>query len=422
MEDMREKKKTGISLRKAILFVIVLLLLIKLIFDFEGFGDLISHGGSFILLVTSYVLIGFIIAFILNAFMNIWEKRVFKKMKSQKTKRILSILIAYVSLFAALFLLLFALVPTLVETIAVLAKNLPTAFDKLVALYDDIMHNGRFDLPETVVEAIGSGIDKMKVVVVDFVNSGKLTSVVTSVFSTTFSGIFNAFMGLMVSFYMLLEKDKAIKAAKTITIGLFNETRANKIFDNAKKVNVVFTQYFAGKLLQAFIVLLLSYMIFLIAGLDYAILFAVVLGVTNMMPYIGPWIGGVFVVAISLSQDLSTAITALICVLIMQLIDNTILTPNIVGGQIGISPLLVLVGLCVCGGLFGLPGLILGDVFAAVVKILFYDTYVMNKIEKKIEQGLLPESAREEYLMQEQVIKKPTIIGRFIRFVKKKKK
>lgn len=422
MEDMREKKKKGISLRKAILFVIALLLLVKLIFDFEGFGNFISLGSSFFLSVTSYVLIGFIIAFILNAFMNIWEKKVFKKMKNQKTKRILSILIAYVSLFAAIFLLLFALIPTLIDTVSTLAKNLPGAFDKLVALYDDVMHNGRFDLPDTVVEAIGSGIDKMKVVVVDFINSGKLTSMITSIFSTTFSGIFNAFMGLMVSFYMLLEKDKAIKAAKTITIGLFSESRANNIFNNAKKVNVVFTQYFAGKLLQAFIVLLISYVIFLVAGVDYAILFAVVLGVTNMMPYIGPWIGGVFVVAISLSQNLSTAITALICVLIMQLIDNIILTPNIVGGQIGISPLLVLVGLCVCGGLFGLPGLILGDVFAAVIKILFYDTYIMNKIEKKIEQGLLPESAREEYLSQEVVTKKPTIISRFIKMVKKKKK
>lgn len=422
MEDMREKKKTGISLRKAILFVIVFLLLVKLIFDFKGFGNLISLGSSFFLSVTSYVLIGFIIAFILNAFLNILEKKVFKKMKNQRVKRILSIVIAYVTLFAVVFLLLFALIPTLIDTVSMLAKNLPAAFDKLVALYDDVMNNGRFDLPASVVDAIGSGIEKMKTVAIDFVNSGKLTSMVTSLFTTTFSGVFNAFMGLMVSFYMLLEKDKAIKAAKTITIGLASESRANKIFDNARKINVVFTQYFAGKLLQALIVLLLSYVIFLVAGLDYAILFAVVLGITNMMPYIGPWIGGIVVVSISLSQDLSTAITALVCILIMQLIDNTILTPNIVGGQIGISPLLVLIGLCVCGGLFGLPGLILGDVFAAVVKILFYDTYVMNKIEKKIEQGLLPESAREEYLMQEQAIKKPTILGRFIRFVKKKKK
>ena len=151
-------------------------------------------------------------------------------------------------------------------------------------------------------------------------------------------------------------------------------------------------------------------------------MFAFILGVTYMIPYVGPWIGGIFVVIISLSQDLSTAITALVCVLIMQLIDNTILTPNIVGGQIGISPLLVLIGLCVCGGLLGLPGLILGDVFAAVIKILFYDTYIMNRIEKKIEKGYLPESARAEYLQHELITRKPSLVTRIIKKFKKKNK
>lgn len=422
MEENNTKKKKELSLKKVILFVIVLLLLVKLIFDFEGFGNLISLASSFLLSVLSYVFIGFIIAFILNAFVNVWEKKIFKKMNNPRTKRILSISISYISLFAIVFVLLFALIPTLIDTVSMLAKNMPAAFDKLVGLYDDVVHNGRFNLPEVVIETIGNGIEKMKTVAIDFVNSGKLTNIVTSVFSTTFSGVFNVFMGLMVSFYMLLEKDKAIKAVKTITIGIFNENKANSIFEDARKINVVFTQYFAGKIMQAFIVLVISYFIFMIAGLEYAILFGVILGITNMIPYVGPWIGGVFVVAISLSQSLSTAITALICVLIMQLIDNVILTPNIIGGKIGISPLLVLIGLCVCGGLLGLPGLILGDVFAAVIKILFYDTYIKNKIETKIEKGLLPESARAEYLEEEILVKKPSLLSRLVGLLKKKKK
>lgn len=422
MEELDIKKKNELNPKKIVLCLIVFLLLVKLIFDFNGFGKLISFCSSFLISVFSYILIGFIIAFILNAYMNIWEKKVFKKIQNARRKRILSIIIAYFSLLVLVLLLLFALIPTLIDTVSVFAKNLPSAFDKLVRLYDDVMHNGRFDLPEVVVDTIANGIDKMKLVVINYFNSENITRFISSVFSTTFSGVFNTFMGIMVSVYMLLEKDRAVKAAKTITVGLFREEQANKIFHNAKKINVVFTQYFAGKLLQAFVVLLLSYVIFLITGLDYAILFAVILGVTNMIPYVGPWIGGVFVVAISLSQNLSTAITALICVLIMQLIDNMILTPNIVGGQIGISPLLVLIGLCVCGGLFGLPGLILGDVFAAVIKILFYDTYIMNKIEKKIQKGYLPESARAEYLQHELMTKKPTLVAKIIGKVKKKNK
>lgn len=419
MGDIDFRNKKGITLKKAILFVVVLLLLVKLIFDFSGFGKLISFCSSFFISVLGYVLVGFVIAFILNAYMKIWEHRVFKRMKNEKARRILSIVIAYVTLVAVVVLLLFAMIPTLVDTIANLVKTLPPAFDRLIELYNDVMHNDRFDLPESVVQAIGGSISKLEESILNFLDSGKITGYVTRIFSTTFSGIFNIMMGLLVSFYMLLEKDNVIKAAKTITIGLFSENTAKKIFNNAKKINVVFSQYFAGKLLQAALVLILSYIIFLIAGLEYAILFAVILGVTNMIPYIGPWIGGISVVLISLSQDMKAAIIALICVLIMQVIDNTILTPNIVGGQIGISPLLVLVGLCICGGLFGLPGLILGDVFAAIIKILFYDTYIENKIEKKIQNGLLPESARQEYLTHPDAKKKKTLIQKFIGIFKK---
>ena len=83
-------------------------------------------------------------------------------------------------------------------------------------------------------------------------------------------------------------------------------------------------------------------------------------------------------------------IRVLICVLIIQMIDNWFITPNIVGGQMGISPLLVLVGLCVGGVLFGFVGMIIGDVLAAVVKVVFYDTYVEQKLRKRIALGELP--------------------------------
>ena len=83
-------------------------------------------------------------------------------------------------------------------------------------------------------------------------------------------------------------------------------------------------------------------------------------------------------------------VRVLICVLIIQMIDNWFITPNVVGGQMGISPLLVLIGLCVGGVLFGFVGMIIGDVLAAVVKVVFYDTYVERKLRKRVASGELP--------------------------------
>ena len=191
MEELDIKKKNELNPKKIVLFLIVFLLLVKLIFDFNGFGKLISFCSSFLISVFSYILIGFIIAFILNAYMNIWEKKVFKKIQNARRKRILSIIIAYFSLLVLVLLLLFALIPTLIDTVSVFAKNLPSAFDKLVRLYDDVMHNGRFDLPEVVVDTIANGIDKMKLVVINYFNSENITRFISSVFSTTFSGVFN---------------------------------------------------------------------------------------------------------------------------------------------------------------------------------------------------------------------------------------
>ena len=136
--------------------------------------------------------------------------------------------------------------------------------------------------------------------------------------------------------------------------------------------------------------LVMSYIMFLIAGLKYAILLAVIMAFMNMIPYIGPWLGGVLVVFITLPQGMFSSIAAIVCVLAAQAVDNWFVTPKIVGGRMGVSPLLVLAGLCICGGIFGVPGMIMGDVMAAIFKTLFYDRYVNNKLKNKVKNGFLP--------------------------------
>lgn len=221
-------------------------------------------------------------------------------------------------------------------------------------------------------------------------NAENITNFATRFFSTTISGVFNAIMGLMVSVYMLIEKDKAIRMLKRVNYALLPKKHADTIQWGATQCNRIFRKYFAGKLLQACITLILSYVLFLIAGLRYAILLAVIMAFLNMIPYIGPWLGGALVVFITLPQGLFSIVAALICILAVQAADNWFVTPKIVGGRMGVSPLLVLVGLCIFGGLFGLPGMIIGDVMAAIFKTLFYDRYVENRLNNKIKNGFLP--------------------------------
>jgi hypothetical protein len=138
--------------------------------------------------------------------------------------------------------------------------------------------------------------------------------------------------------------------------------------------------------LQACIVSVIAFAVFSILRLPYAILFAVVIGVFNMIPYIGPWVGATPVILICLVQDFWTGIAAAIAIIVIQVIDNWIISPRIIGDQMGISPLAILIGLCVGGKIFGVPGMILGDVMAALIKVFFYDTYIEAIRRKKIRE------------------------------------
>ncbi len=387
---------SAITPAKLYLYILIILVTVKIIFDIQGFGDFVSKAAAFITSILGYLIIGLIIAYILNSYMMLWENRVFKKIKKKALKRALSMVITYATLFLIVALFLFALIPTLIETAKAFADNLPRAFSKITELYDDIVDRGRFNLPEEVRNSIQENMQKLQTTVMEWFNAENITNFAAKIFSYTVGSLFNVIMGLMVSVYMLIEKDHAVRMLKRVNYALLPKRHADTIQWGASQSNRIFKQYFAGKLLQACIMLVLSYIMFLIAGLRYAILLAVVMSFMNMIPYIGPWLGGALVIFITLPQGLLSCLAALICVLAAQAVDNWFVTPKIVGGSMGVSPLLVLAGLCICGGLFGLPGMIMGDVMAAIFKTLFYDRYVNNKLKNKVQNGFLPKEFDEQ--------------------------
>ena len=193
-------------------------------------------------------------------------------------------------------------------------------------------------------------------------------------------------MGIMVSVYILIEKGDILRASNKILDTMFKSKTARRIKWAGKKVNEIFRCYFTGKILQACILSIIAFIVFSILDLPYAMLFAVVIGVFNTVPYIGPWVGAVPVILICLVQDFWSGVAATIAIIVIQVVDNWIISPRIIGDQMGISPLSILIGLCVGGKLFGVPGMILGDVMAALVKVFFYDTYVEALRRKKLRE------------------------------------
>lgn len=394
---------------KIYFYILIVFLTVKLIFDVNGFGKLISGIGSFAISILSYLVVGLIIAYILNIYVMKLENIVLKKIRNAKIKRAVAIILAYLTLIIIVALLVFALIPALAETINVFAENIPKGFNSIREIYIDIMKNGELNIPESFIESIEKNIGVVQDNIMELFDVKAITEILTGVFTSAVSGIFNIVMGIMVSVYMLLEKDKAIYVLKKINYAMFSKKRADNIQWGASRINSILRRYFVGKLLQAGIILIVSYLLFIVAGVRYAILLAVIMAIMNMIPYIGPWIGGVIVVFVSIPQGVFAILAALVCVLAVQAIDNWFITPKVVGGKMGISPLLVLIGLCIFGGIFGLAGMIFGDVMMAVVKVLFYDGYIKNRIASKKKQGFLKEDFGEETEMVLEKNEKETV-------------
>ena len=330
--------------------------------------------------ILGYLLFGFIIAYILNAYIDFWDKKLFKDLLNNN-KNLKGIMHDYCihDLLWNTKLLIFTLVPALTTTLKDFAVKIPTLIDKVVAYYNNLLDGTNYELSEDVLKSVTNALDSLLKSATDAININLITSIVSNATSL----LFNFIMGIMVSVYMLIEKEHTLVAINRVIDGLFRKRTGERLRWIGHEVNQIFRKYFTGKLLQALICTILAYVAFSIARLPYAILFAVTFGITNMIPYIGPWIGAIPIIIISLAYDFWLGVAAAICILIIQAVDNWFISPKIVGGKMGISPLLVLAGLGIGGRLFGLPGLIFGDVLAAIFKLFFYDVYIRKRIEAK---------------------------------------
>lgn len=371
---------------------VIIFLAAKLILDFFSFWATLSFIISFIISTLGYILVGFAVAYVLSSYTDLWEKKILKRMTKHKmARKYISIVITYITLAVFIALLAFAIIPMVVESMQELGDKTSELFER--------MYKGYFSFIDKINLDVESG------------NASNFNTVMLQLFDSTevlfkrllgnavswFSGnvtnwavqtagvIFKILMGLIVSIYMLIERENAFKAFERILNALFKKETVHKINWAGKEINSIFKKYFVAKLIQVIACVAVAYIAFTIIGSPYALVFAITIGIFNMIPYIGPWIGAVFPIMISLLYGgFWTGVSAAVCVVLVQTSDNYIVSPKLVGKSIGISPLLVLIGLAIGGSLFGLPGLVIGDVMAAIFKLFFYDTFIENRLKKKM--------------------------------------
>ena len=375
MKIVPNKKYNTVALYAALVIAANVLLIVAIL----KFDAIASVFGT-LMRVLSPVIWGLIIAFLMNPIMVNTEK-LFKKKKegsSGKLMRAFSVTIASLVFLGIVVGLLVIVVPELVESIKNLFNNMGDLRNKLENWIKNTFSNYP-SLVETATEKIDAFTKDASVI---FEKIQPMMDDLVSGAWDVLSFIKDFVLGFIVSIYMLCNKETLLAQIKKTIVSITKKSTCAKIMNVSSQANKVFSGFITGKIIDSIIIGLLCFIGLTLMGMPYNIMIAVIVGVTNIIPFFGPIIGAVPSTLLMLIVDPKKAILLFIFILILQQFDGNILGPRILGNSTGLPGFWVLVSLIICGGLFGFAGMVLAvPMFALLYS--FTRSWVENKLKRK---------------------------------------
>ncbi len=314
---------------------------------------------------------GFVIAYLVNFLLNFFRKQLGKIPSLKKTRAsqlyMLSLLIAYLVSGFLVYLFIAFIFPQLFESISGLVQNIPdyvrSSTEYIKKLSNDIL------LPPEVADFINNRLDELAALISAFAQD--LIPMAISFLGSTALSVWNLFLGIIISIYMLAEKEKFISMAKKISYSVFNLKIADKIFEISRRTQRIFSRFLGGKIIDSLIIGLLAFIILTIVNMPFTLLVSFIITVTNIIPFFGPFIGAVPSVIIIFFVSPTMAFWFLIIIFILQQLDGNVIGPKILGDSLGISSFWILFAIVMGGKFFGFIGLIIGvPLFVLIYSII----------------------------------------------------
>ncbi|MCR1933446.1 AI-2E family transporter [Clostridium tepidum] len=318
--------------------------------------------------ILSPFIIAFIIAYVLNPLVKFFEGKF-------KIKRGLSILISYVITLGIIVLVLSMIVPKVFQSIMDIFQNIPYYTNKGYEMVNDLLVNNEFANIINSSNVFKGNYKDLIDKIASFTTIGLNTILNQTISFTTF--MVNLVFGLIIAIYVLNDREKFVYNGKRIIFLVFREKYGAKIIEFFKTVNSMVKLYIGIKALDSLIIGLLALIGLIILKSPYALLIALIVCVTNMIPYFGPFIGMIPAVIINLFYVPIKALWVLIFLFLLQQFDAWYLEPKLVGDKVGLSPFLIILGITIGGSLFGVWGMLLASPAMAVIKI--YTTKLAEK-------------------------------------------
>ncbi|WP_346847488.1 MULTISPECIES: AI-2E family transporter [unclassified Clostridium] len=393
---MKIKLNSNIA-KRTISNIIVVSVGIILFFIIKNLGGIFNKVGEVIKLLMPFIY-GFSMAYLLAIPLKFLEDKVLKfmdKKNQYKAKRFISITITYISAAILISIVFSILVPELSRSIYTLLENIP---DYIKALEEYI---------NNIVIALNLNGDMVEDIVKDF---NSISKYITSIAGTAVLDLFqfsanitqyilNIFIATIISIYLLAGKEKFFAQIKKFLYAMLPEKPVKYVIELTRSSHKTFIGFLGGKLLDSLIIGIICFVGMKIFKMPYPLLVSFIIGITNIVPVFGPFIGAVPSVIIIFIASPIKALWFILFILVLQQFDGNILGPKILGNSTGLTAFWVMFAILLGNGLFGVVGMILGvPTFAVIYSII---VSVINNVLK--EKGLPVEA--KEYAAPENKIK-----------------
>ena len=382
---MRDKLKSSSYVKQGLTLFCALgasILLFFIILRFEYIINFIVK----ILTILSPIFIGLLFAYLLNPIVKFFENRVFKKISKKifkdkknhkKFERILSIFITYFIVSILIFLFIKFVIPNLLESIEVMITNIPIYINNIYDWLKSIFKNS----PELTVpiEDLNAHVTNSATNIVVPSMEMIMSNIATGI-TGFIKGIINVIIGLIVSVYLLYDKELFVKGTKKVLKVTLPKKRYETAITTLTYTDKIFGGFMVAKIIDSILIGIITFIITTIFNIPYALIISIIVGVTNIIPYFGPFIGAIPCAALLLMIDPKKCLTFVILILLIQQFDGNILGPKLIGNKTGIKSFWVLFSILLFGGLFGFIGMIFGvPVFAIIYSV------IVSLIDKRLE-------------------------------------
>ena len=350
-----------------VLFVVVILacvLLAVVLFDKFNLGSIILN----VLSVAAPLFIGFVVAWLLNPAVTYLNKK--------GVKRGLGSVFVFVMFLIIVFLVIKFMLPMLYEQINEFIEIIPSLFLQVT----NFIHENFLKLNATGFDFTGVE-SKIYDTLENFGSdlTTKLPSIIIGGVSSVISSIWSLLLGFIVGFYLLIDFDGMKKIFNIVP-----KKHKNTVSKHMHELDDTCKDFVQGTLLISFIIFVVTSIFFAIIGLPSPMLFGLICGITNIIPYIGPWVGGAIAAIVGFTVSPFIGILTIVIAFASQQIDGIILQPLIMGRTMKLHPVTIMIGLLVFGYFFGMLGMIIATPSIACIKVIFIYFNDKYKLKDKI--------------------------------------